>query len=106
MSFNCINILRILLNNDFLAIESNYVFTNDSKINKIPDKSFSNICYRFTSSVCNTMYVGFLKRAFHVRIMEHTGICFTTGQKLYSSPFSIIRDHARESNYQVSKHCN
>ena len=70
---------------------------------KIPDNVCSSICYKFTCPSCNAGYVGCSNRAFHIRVMEHTGKSFRTGQPLRSPPFSAVREHAREHNHQFSK---
>ena len=94
MSFNCRNRLNKLLNNAFPSIDFRFIFTNDFKISnffrikdKIPDKVCSNICYKFTCPGCNTRYVGCSTRAFHIRIMEHTGKSYRNGQTLQFSPW-------------------
>ena len=46
--------------------------------------------------------MGCSTRALHIRIMEHSGRSFRTGQRLNSPPFSAIREHARELNHQFS----
>ena len=46
--------------------------------------------------------MGCSNRAFHIRIMEHSGRSFRTGQPLNSPPFSAIREHARELDHQFS----
>ena len=109
VSFNCKKRLKKILNNAFPSIDFRFVFINDFKISsffrikdKIPDKVCSEICYKFTCPSCNARYVGCSNRAFHIRMMEHAGRSFRTGQGLHSPPFSAIREHARELDHQFS----
>ena len=109
LSFNCRKRLKKILGNSFPSFDFRFVFVNNFKISsffkvkdRIPDKVCSNICYKFVCPSCNARYVGCSTRAFHIRLMEHTGRSYRTGQKLLSPPFSAIREHSREFDHQFS----
>ena len=67
----------------------------------IPSHIRSLLVYQFKCSGCNATYIGKTKRHHKVRMSEHLGISFRTGEptKFNIKTTTAIRDHIRESGH-------
>ena len=60
----------------------------------------SNVIYQFKCCVCNDTYIGSTSKQAKVRISQHLGISYRTGNKLQNPPHSAPRIHSLDK-----KHC-
>ena len=98
------------LNSNFPAVNFRVIFKNDFTIgsffrykDRIPDLVCSNIVYKFVCPCCNARYVGCTSRHFRIRVFEHMGRSYRTGNFLNKMPFSAIRNHSREQDHPFSE---
>ena len=62
----------------------------------------SLVVYKFSCSGCNATYIGKTKRHHKVRMCEHLGTSFRTGEptKFNEKSSTAIRDHIRDSGHK------
>ena len=102
---NTLNLLR----NSFPSVSFRVVFTNEFKIgsffnckDRVPTSLCSNIVYKFTCPCCQARYIGCTSRSFRIRMFEHMGKSFRSGNFLQKMPFSAIRDHSHKEDHPFS----
>ena len=70
---------------------------------KTPKTWCSNIVYKYDCATCNSCYIGSTKRQCFVRVAEHCGKSYRTGQYISRPSQSAIRDHSEKiCNKQVN----
>ena len=89
--------LHIILVNKF-NIASLFKFKE-----RLPTQLLSSVVYKFSCAHCASgTYVGSTIRATHMRVAEHRGRSYRTGEQLENPPKSAIRDHALKCGKTVS----
>ena len=68
---------------------------------KLPTMLCSNVIYKFTCEDCSSSYVGSTIRNLQIRVSEHMGVSFLTGEALGVPTHSNIRDHSRQYNHAL-----
>ena len=70
---------------------------------RLPTQLLSSVVYKFSCAHCASgTYVGSTIRATHMRVAEHRGRSYRTGEQLENPPKSAIRDHALKCGKTVS----
>ena len=110
VSFQYKKMILPLLKSTYPAVNFKFVFNNDFKIgqmfklkDRIHDSMCSNIVYKFSCPSCNARYIGCSTRAFKIRIFEHLGKSFRTGQYLNKMSFSAVRNHSHSLDHPFSE---
>ena len=102
--------LEILIRKFFPFIKLELIFTNPLKIGSffqhkdvLPVHMRSSVIYKYCCSRCESgQYVGSTNRPLYMRISEHKGQSFRTGNKLQCPPHSAIREHANSCSKSLS----
>ncbi|MEL6606368.1 MAG: reverse transcriptase domain-containing protein [Cyanobacteria bacterium J06614_10] len=99
-----------ILKYSFPAVNFKIIFTNNYTIGsffrikeKLPDSVCSNVVYEFNCPSCSARYLGCTTRSFNIRVLEHIGKSFRTGQYLNKMPFSAIREHSHTEDHRFSR---
>ena len=68
----------------------------------IPSNIRSLVVYQFTCSSCNATYIGKTKRHHKIRMCEHLGTSYRTGEptKFNEKTTTAVRDHIRETGHK------
>ena len=110
VSFQYKKMILPILKSKYPAVNFRFVFTNDLKLgsffrmkDRIHDSMCSNVVYKFSCPSCNARYIGCSTRAFKIRVFEHMGKSFRTGQWLNKMPFSAIRSHSHAQDHPFSE---
>ena len=69
---------------------------------RIPDELQSGVVYKYLCRSCNASYVGRTGRQLRVRIAEHRGVSFRTGQRISNPSFSAIREHLDKCDSHIT----
>ena len=93
-----------LINVCFPQIDLHIVLTNSFTLGslfkfkeRLPTNLLSSVVYKYSCAQCAFgTYVGSTTRATHMRIAEHRGRSYRTGEPLKHPPKSAIREHARK----------
>ena len=101
--------LEALTSKFFPFVKLELVFTNALKIGSLfnykdalPLNMRSSIIYNYCCSRCGSgRYVGSTNRPLYMRISEHQGRSYRTGNQLKCPPHSSIRDHAMSCSKEV-----
>ena len=89
--------LKIILSNTF-TIGSLFNYKD-----KIPMTLRSSVIYKYSCALCASgTYVGLTTRALHMRIAEHQGRSFRSGNPPQNPVPSSIRDHSLKCSQQIS----
>ena len=62
----------------------------------------SGIIYKYSCD-CSQSYIGSTAVNFYIRISQHMGLSYRTGNSLSSPPKSSIRDHVRKCGHGINK---
>ena len=89
--------LKIILSNTY-TIGSLFNYKD-----KLPMTLQSSIIYKYSCALCASgTYVGLTTRALHMRIAEHRGRSFRSGNVSQNPVSSAIRDHSLKCSKQIS----
>jgi hypothetical protein len=90
-------------------IKINFIFNNSNTIGNLfkfkdilPSYLVSNVVYKFTCGTCSATYIGETSKQFKVRICQHRGVSFRTGNVLSDPENSKIFLHAVQQNHPIS----
>ena len=62
----------------------------------------SNVIYQFKCCVCNDTYIGSTSKQAKVRISQHLGISYRTGNRLQNPPHSAPRIHSLDKKHYLT----
>ena len=68
---------------------------------KIPNHLLSSVVYEYNCGQCASSYIGQTGKQLKIRMSQHKGRSFRTGQLLASPEFSNIRNHAFETDHPI-----
>ena len=68
---------------------------------KLPLRCMSHFIYKYTCEGCNAFYIGKSYRQYKVRVFEHLGKSFRTGNLLGKPKYSDIREHCLAEDHPV-----
>ena len=103
--------LRKLFSDYYPGAQLKIVFKTGIKIGNmfkfkdtVPSYIRSLVIYKFKCSGCNATYIGKTKRHHEIRMCEHLGISWRTGEptKYNEKTTTAIRDHIRETGHENS----
>ena len=80
--------VRMMLVNDF-TIGSFFRYKD-----RLPPEMCSSLVYQFSCSTCSSRYVGSTNRNLYMRVREHSGRSYRTGERVANPVKSSIMDHA------------
>ena len=69
---------------------------------KLPAEMLSNVIYQFKCCVCNDTYIGSTSKQAKVRISQHLGISYRTGNRLQNPPHSAPRIHSLDKKHYLT----
>jgi hypothetical protein len=102
------NDLRSLVRKYLPDIKLQVIFKSGSAIgdlfafkDKLPESCVTKFIYKYTCESCNAFYIGKSQRQFKVRVFEHIGKSYHTGNFLGSPVHSEIRDHCRDKDHAM-----
>ena len=87
--------LRVIFSNRH-TISSMFPFKDT-----VPRKLRSNVVYKYTCGMCNSIYIGETTRHFYTRCMEHQGYSPRTGTAYRNPPNSNIYRHQQEKGHPI-----
>ena len=87
--------LRLIFSNRH-SIASMFPFKDS-----IPLKLRSNVVYKYTCGICNSIYIGETTRHFYTRCREHEGYSPRTGNAYRNPPNSNIYKHQQETGHII-----
>ena len=102
------NDLRALMREYLPDIKLQVIFKSGCAIgdlfgfkDKLPESCMSNFIYKYTCESCNAFYIGKSYRQFKVRVFEHIGKSYRTGEFLGCPVHSEIRDHCHNKDHAM-----
>ena len=97
-SFEITKYFKCILPFYFPQIDFKFALKNDFKVrkffpfrDKLPAEMLSNVIYQFKCFVSNDTYIGSTSKQAKVRISQHLGISYRTGNRLQNPPHSAPR---------------
>ena len=107
-SYQVRNTMLSVLKQYIPDINFRFVFVNNNTIGSLfrvkdpmPTPLCSNIVYSYKCPDCMSRYIGSTSRNLRIRISEHRGNSYRTGQQITSPSFSKIREHSLEYNHAI-----
>ena len=70
---------------------------------KLPISLVSSVIYKYSCGQCSATYIGETRKQLKVRMSQHKGISFRTGNMLNSIEKSKILDHSLDSGHFTSE---
>jgi hypothetical protein len=101
-------------------IQLKIIFSNKNTIgsmfnckDKLPPYLVSNVIYKYTCGTCSATYIGETSKQFKVRVCQHRGISYRSGNVLSDSDnskifvHSVSNDHViKKENFKILAQCN
>ena len=108
-SYEITKYLKRILPFYFPQIDFKFALKNDFKVkkffpfkDKLPAEMLSNVIYQFKCCVCNDTYIGSTSKQAKVRISQHLGISYRTGNRLQNPPHSAPRIHSLDKKHYLT----
>ena len=108
-SYEITKYLKRVLPFYFPQIVFKFALKNDFKVkkffpfkDKLPAEMLSNVIYQFKCCVCNDTYIGSTSKQAKVRISQHLGISYCTGNRIQNPPHSAPRIHSLDKKHYLT----